>query len=132
MSADLERLLYASTAARPTDSLLNLAEILAVSQRNNDRDGLTGALAVHEGRFIQVVEGRSDALNSLLARLKTDARHRDIRIIDRQPVAARQFGQWSMASARITPDLQDALDAVMADSGADAERLVERLKAAAG
>ena len=47
MSLRLERVVYESTATGTTDSILNLSVILAVSQRNNDRDGLTGALAAH-------------------------------------------------------------------------------------
>ena len=50
MSLRLERLVYESTATGATDSLANLATILAESERNNDRDGLTGALAAHKVR----------------------------------------------------------------------------------
>lgn len=42
MSLRLERLAYESTATGTTGSLANLAVIVAESQRNNDRDGLTG------------------------------------------------------------------------------------------
>jgi hypothetical protein len=63
----LERLLYASRATGRTSSLFNMATILSESQRNNDRHGLTGALAAHEDRYIQVIEGEPERLTILCA-----------------------------------------------------------------
>ena len=65
----LERLVYESTATGTTESLRNLSVILAESQRNNDRRGLTGALAAHDDRYIQVIEGPREVLDHLLRRL---------------------------------------------------------------
>lgn len=127
----LEQIVYGSLATGRTDSLLNAATILAESQRNNDRDGLTGALAAHEGRYVQVLEGAPAALDNLLRRLTTDPRHRDIEIFGRTPIAARRFAGWSMANARITPDLAPALSAVMAGTPPSAEQLVALLTEAA-
>lgn len=111
----LERLIYESTATGSTGSLGNLAVILAESQRNNADRGLTGALAAHGDRYIQVVEGQPEALDGLLRRLESDPRHRDIRLVHREPVSARVFADWSMASARVTPELERSLDALMAE-----------------
>lgn len=98
--AELQRLIYRSTATGTTASLLNVATILAESQRNNDRDGLTGALAAHGDRYIQVIEGQASTLDSLLRRLERDNRHRAIEVIDRRPVERRRFEGWTMAHAR--------------------------------
>ena len=111
----LERLIYESTATGSTGSLGNLAVILAESQHNNSRTGLTGALAAHRDRYIQVVEGQPEVLDGLLRRLESDPRHKDIRLIDRAPVNQRLFADWSMASARVTPELEQSLDALMAE-----------------
>lgn len=113
MSLRLERLVYESTATGTTESLANLVVILAESQRNNDRDGLTGALAAHRNRYIQVIEGPAQALDALLRRLETDPRHRDIILLARESIEARVFGRWSMASARITPAHGAALDSLV-------------------
>ncbi len=125
----LERILYESRATGSTDSLLNLATILAQSQRNNARDGFTGALAAHRDRYVQVLEGTRVGLDSLMRRLSGDARHADIRVLDRQPIAARSFGEWTMASTRITPDLVALLDQV--NAGGRADQIVEALREAA-
>ena len=130
MSRTLERLIYESSATGSTGSLLNLAAILGEAQRNNYRDGLTGALAAHEERYIQVIEGPASALDNLLSRLDRDPRHRNIVILDRAPIADRAFGGWAMASARITPELAPVLDAVMSESRPSAAQLVAALKQA--
>ncbi len=127
MGLRLERLVYESAATGTTESITNLAVILAESQRNNDRDELTGALAAHGERYIQVIEGPASALDNLLRRLEGDPRHRNIVILERAPIAARAFGQWAMASARITPELAPVLDAVMFTPAA---QLVEALQQA--
>ena len=110
MSAGLERLVYESTATGSTDSLTNLAAILAQSQRNNERDSLTGVLAAHRERYVQAVEGAPVALDSLLRRLQDDPRHRELKLIGRELITARLFDGWSMASARITPTQGETLD----------------------
>jgi Sensors of blue-light using FAD len=113
MGLGLERLVYESTATGTTDSLTNLVVILAESQRNNARDGLTGALAAHRDRYIQVIEGSAQALDALLRRLESDPRHRDLVLMDRAPITYRLFAGWSMASARITPEHGAMLDALI-------------------
>lgn len=127
--ARLERILYQSTAKGSTDSLLNMATILAESQRNNDRDALTGALAAHNGQFIQVLEGPTDQLDVLLKRLQGDPRHSQIKVLERTPIESRSFAGWSMAHARFTPEMEPILERV--SEGAIPSRLIEMLKTAA-
>lgn len=105
----LERVIYCSRATVPTGSLTLLTDILAVSQRNNERDQLTGALAVSDGWFLHVVEGPPHNLDRLLGRLEADTRHTEIAVLQRRRVKARMFEGWSLASARITPALGDDL-----------------------
>ncbi|WP_426037071.1 BLUF domain-containing protein [Brevundimonas sp. DC300-4] len=124
----LERMLYASTATGRTDSLLNMATILGESQRNNDRDELTGALGAHDGRFIQVIEEPSAVLDGLLRRLAGDPRHRDIVILDRRPITQRQFPGWSMASSRLGPESATALDRLMGTPDTSALEIIALLR----
>lgn len=135
MPLSLQRLIYASTATGKTSSLLNIATILGESHRNNDRDGLTGALVAHDGCFIQVVEGEAGRLDALLKRLANDPRHRDIRLIDRETITTRLFGQWSMASVHVSPKLVPMLETVIArrdhPAGAIVTAMLEGLQAEA-
>ena len=106
----LERLVYESAAMATTGSLLNVATILAQSQRNNDRDDLTGALVSHRERYFQAIEGPEQALDALMNRLNADPRHRDIKVLGRAPAPARLFSRWTMASVLVTPTLAAELD----------------------
>lgn len=105
MGLQLERVVYTSRARGDAENLLMQVDILATSQRNNARDGLTGALLIHEGRFLQVLEGAAQDIDRLMARLARDSRHDELVVVERGPIGARRFGDWAMASARVTPRL---------------------------
>lgn len=110
---ELQRIVYCSRAARPDLALAALAEILAVSDRNNRRDGLTGVLLISQGRFFQVLEGAAQDLDRTMNRIRLDPRHHDVELVSRHPIKSRRFGQWAMVSARITPRQQPEIDAVI-------------------
>ncbi len=101
--SELEQLAYRSRALLPMDGLLNIADILASCQRNNWRDGITGALAYSDGLFFQVVEGQPDAVARLMRRVSMDPRHDGVEVVLRRPLQDRMFGDWSMAMPRISP-----------------------------
>ncbi|NJC41156.1 hypothetical protein GGQ87_001414 [Brevundimonas alba] len=124
MPTRIDRLVYRSVATMPTDALIPLAELLGEAQRNNERVGLTGALAVHGGRFLQVVEGDPGTLDLLQRRLAKDGRHRDIEVLGRQPIERRAFDGWSMASAVITPSLRPELETLMSGMTPSTDRIV--------
>lgn len=124
---DLERLVYCSRACVDTASLQSISEILGVSQRNNVRDGLTGALAVNDGWFLQVIEGPSAALDALLRRLADDPRHTDVDVLSRRSVSGRLFPDWSMVAARITPDIGPQLQRLIDDCRVTPEAAVDAL-----
>ena len=130
MSLALERVVYTSRARGDADSLLMQVDILAVSQRNNARDDLTGALMIHDGRFLQVLEGAGPDLDRLMTRLANDPRHDEVVVIERAPIEARDFSGWAMASVRVTPALEDVLSATVGGEGS-AQETVERMQQAA-
>lgn len=92
----MRQIVYISTAARgaaPVDP----AAILAVSRHYNARDGVTGLLYFDGTRFLQALEGETTTLDTALARIERDARHRAIVILSDREIAAREFGDWDMA-----------------------------------
>lgn len=122
---ELHRAVYVSRAIGGVGrTTLSIAEILAVSDRNNRRDGLTGLLIFHDGWFIQVLEGSRVAIERLLRRLREDPRHDELRLLDLTPITARSFGAWSMGLAANTP----ALAAVLPDVDPAALRAPEALR----
>lgn len=134
MAGRIERLVYCSTARIKMESLLTITDILAVSQRNNRRDHVTGALGYARGRFIQVLEGAPTDLDRVLKRVTADPRHTDIHVAWRAPVEGRIFADWSMTAPRIAPEQEPALiDAIenCDDRPATAIELLRRIVAAA-
>ena len=97
LSNMLIQLTYASRTSKalvPED----LKAILTASQRNNARVGITGALCLSNGIFLQQLEGDRTAVSLLYHRILADPRHRDPAILDFAEINSRKFTQWSMGS----------------------------------
>jgi hypothetical protein len=94
----LARLIYASKAAafRAAD----LADILEVSRTDNQKAGITGALGLLDGVYLQYLEGDDAALEALYAKIQVDLRHQAPVVLDRTFIAVRAFPGWSMAMLR--------------------------------
>ena len=91
----LIQLTYASRTSRvlgPAD----VKDILGASQRNNTRAGITGALCLNNGIFLQQLEGDRTAVNALYHRLLKDSRHKDTVVLDFAQIPHRRFSSWSM------------------------------------
>ncbi len=76
----------------PTD----VHRIVGSSQLRNRRRQVTGLLAYSGRHFAQVVEGSPDEIDGLLARIGTDPRHTDMKVLQRREGVDRRFGNWSM------------------------------------
>ena len=129
MNLTLQRVVYISEATRPDPDILVLADILATSGRNNQRDGLSGALLVTPDRFLKVLEGRAQDLDRILDRLQTDSRHRDLEVLDRRTIDRRQFGQWTMVAARLTPSRAGEMDDIVQTARTDPSEAAGRVHA---
>lgn len=108
----LERLVYRSDAVDASDGPTDLSDIVALSVRNNGRRRITGALALHSGVFVQVLEGEPEALSALMADIEADTRHRNLRVLARWPVEAQLFIGWAMVlvdTRRLSPHLSKLL-----------------------
>lgn len=87
-------MIYASEAVGATGtSMLSIAQILGVSEANNRRDHLTGCLMFHRGHILQAIEGGRADIDRLMRRLLEDPRHRGLRVLVDQPIAARRLGE---------------------------------------
>ncbi len=89
-------LTYASSAIRPFTPE-ELRALLTVSRENNDRAGVTGMLLYKDGNFMQVLEGRREAVLTVKARIAADPRHRGFLVLLSGENPQRLFGSWSMA-----------------------------------
>jgi hypothetical protein len=95
----MKRLLYISTARSILDAS-ELDELLAKSRAANSMVDLTGLLVVGGRRFLQVLEGPSEAVSETYERIKLDPRHFAIVKLHDKSIDARSFGSWSMGFER--------------------------------
>jgi hypothetical protein len=126
----LRRMFYLSRATRPLTND-EVQFIQHISERNNRRKDITGCLMYSGGYFAQTLEGRTEILEPLVARIKADPRHTDLRILIEEDVTQRLCPDWSMGLI-YSLDLADQLEslATAATFGPDEARdLMSRMKA---
>ena len=99
----IHRLVYASVA-HPDLKLSELDSVIRVSERNNARDGVSGALICAEGCFLQILEGNRRQLSHTFARILRDERHSHVCLIEFAESEERQFSTWAMRHLSFQPD----------------------------
>ncbi|MEA3038010.1 MAG: hypothetical protein QOE79_523 [Sphingomonadales bacterium] len=91
-------LLYVSRSLlRLPDEAGEVDRIVAVARRENARLGVTGALVFTRAHFAQVLEGDQGAVESLMARIRSDSRHDTVTLVSAGAREGRLFPHWSMA-----------------------------------
>lgn len=73
-----------------------LRGILMQARRNNQRDGITGALICRQDMYLQLIEGPDDAIDVLYAKIVADDRHSDVQLAHSESVEKRMFPEWDM------------------------------------
>lgn len=97
-------LLYVSTSqiAFP-DNKFQIESIVEVARSRNRTLDVTGALIATDTAFAQALEGPPAAIDELMASIRRDIRHKDVRVVVDQEIDGRRFPGWSMAySGRAT------------------------------
>lgn len=95
----LKYLVYTSVAA-PGLNDDDLDAILAVARRHNASADITGLLLLRGGMFVQFLEGTAEDIDQLLASIRRDERHTDVKVIIEEPVDRRRFPDWRMGFRR--------------------------------
>jgi hypothetical protein len=106
----LHQLIYYSRNTVPGDDralLQELRDIIKVSQRNNQRDGITGYLIFDRTWFLQILEGERDRIFATYMRIQRDARHSAVHMVQTREVTGRNFPAWSMGGSMRTPEKQE-------------------------
>ena len=89
------QLVYASR----TDNELSrddLKQILEVSQKNNAKADVTGALLYNSRYFLQCLEGSRVAVNETYMRILGDPRHSQPALLHYEEISKRDFASWAM------------------------------------
>ena len=96
----LRRVVYGSYA-RKNFSEEELDTLLVKARARNTARDITGLLLHADGNFLQVIEGPAEKIEALLERIHNDPRHGGLMVILDEDIAARDFGEWSMAFRRV-------------------------------
>jgi len=91
--------------ASAASHLLTKTELLTMLEecrRNNSELGITGMLLYREGAFLQVLEGRPEAVMRVIDDIKGDPRHNLFRMILNGTSEERLFPEWSMGFQDLT------------------------------
>ena len=90
-------LLYVSLATEDL-SEGDLRGLVQNAQKSNAGIDVTGLLAFDEesGSFFQILEGRKDQVLGIYSKIKTDSRHKDVRVLLEDNRDDRRFPDWSM------------------------------------
>ncbi len=93
----MRQIIYRSTTTADSGRAAeDMPGILRQAIARNGIDGITGLLYTEADAFLQAIEGPSDSMSDLLARLYSDDRHRDLTILVDRPITRREFGDWTM------------------------------------
>lgn len=94
----LSSLLYISRSALlPSEAAKGVEQIVATSVTRNLTLGITGALLFTGEHFAQVLEGKGESVDILMADICRDQRHEDVLVVDRHALKQRRFANWSLA-----------------------------------
>src|SRR5690606_27994229 len=114
----LEQLVYFSRSrlARE-DEAKAIADIVDVAAYLNARNGISGALTLQDGVFVQILEGSPSALDILMLHLHFDERHEDSEVLVRDTIERRSDAAWGLTAA--TPRQAGALRHLIAARSQD-------------
>jgi hypothetical protein len=98
------RITYLSEESTPWTPRM-LLDLLRQCHLNNPDLGLTGLLVHGNGAFLQTIEGDDDAVDTLVAKIARDPRHKNFRILRREVIQRRLYGGWSMGFQRLSEEM---------------------------
>ena len=89
-------LMYVSYATEPMDRSA-LTKLLETCRENNKKLDVTGMLFYIDGKFLQVLEDKKDAVNEIFGRIRMDTRHRKVSVMIEGNIKKRNFDAWYMS-----------------------------------
>jgi len=124
----VHRLIFASrlqfedavTAVRGLESIRDSAT------RNNTAAELSGLLLIHDGWFLEALEGHPDAVMHAYGRIVTDTRHNTAKLLASGLVEDRMFEAWTVCARVFGAGDAAILDALDRRGPFDAGRLTDR------
>ncbi len=88
-------LIYVSSAAKLM-SAEELLVILRCARDNNKKSNITGILLYQDGTFMQMLEGKEQAVMEMYKKIRNDSRHKGLIRTLTGNIKERNFEDWSM------------------------------------
>ena len=95
----LTRLVSISEIAASTTEI-DVHVLASVTGLHHRRMDVTGLLIRTGSHFVQIAEGRAEALAIVMRRIEAEPHHRAMRILSNAPIAKRRFDRWATAVVR--------------------------------
>ncbi len=89
------QVVYLSQASTGRDTP-QIEDIVAHARARNREQGITGFLIYQNGYFLQLLEGRQEIVEALMARIVSDPRHREPLVVVSGHARYRLFSDWDM------------------------------------
>ena len=86
---------YVSTAAKELNKI-EINQILELTEKKNNENGLSGILLYSDGNFFQVIEGEKDQVEEIFTVIKQDSRHFNIFTIFEKEITATNFEDYKV------------------------------------
>ena len=109
----LLELIYTSLA-EPKNQTKDVRDILESSERNNKASSVTGLLLFDSQRYIQILEGQAEDVETLFDVIGKDSRHHSLELLHKGKITGRSFETWRMAYEALPKGLLDDLAENMA------------------
>ena len=101
-------MIYASTALESLE-FPEIQDLLTVANRKNEEYNLTGMLLYNGTYFLQVLEGDTKDIESLMKNLQKDHRHSKIVVLGEKEIVQRDFKQWNMGCVNGAQELKEVM-----------------------
>lgn len=94
-SQSLHALVYTSSSVGLSNA--DLERLLVDASLHNRIHSVTGALLYDGRKFLQYIEGPSNGLERVFARIQSSSKHAGLEVLFQGGIAERHFWNWSMA-----------------------------------
>lgn len=91
----MRTLAYISRACAPLN-FRALGDLLDDARSFNAAQQLTGVLLHAHGMFLQLLEGKPEALDAAMQRIRASKKHEDLIVVFDEAITARLFPAWAM------------------------------------
>ncbi|WP_034062288.1 BLUF domain-containing protein [Lacinutrix jangbogonensis] len=82
-------------------SILETEHLFDVCKKNNDSLNLKGLLYKCDSCFFQIIEGPKAHIDALYTKIKSDKRHKDIKVLLNQPIKEFTFSNFTTGYSNV-------------------------------